>query len=272
MKEGLKALHPIQMASFRLTVSGLVFLPIVFFHFKHIKKQDMKWVVLAGFLGSGVPAFLFAFAQTHVSSSIAGALNALTPLFTLIIAYVFTSYVLTWPKIIGVLVGLSGSLILIFIRADGKFDGDFKFALLIVLATLMYGSNINLLKSKLSNYKSLYISTIPLLFISIPGFIIFLLSGGGEVLRNLEGQNLKSIAAVATLAIFGTALGLVLFNRLIQLTNAIFSSSVTYLIPVFAMIFGWLDHEEVRGIQLFGLLLILAGIYLINRRKRIETV
>ncbi len=267
IKEGLIALSPLQLAGLRIGVAGMVFWPIVFSHLRKLRKEDIKWAVLAGFLGSGVPAFLFAIAQTKVNSSAAGALNAMTPLFTLIIAAAFTGYQMTRPKVLGVLTGLIGALMIIFIRSDGNFEADFKFALLIVLATVCYGANINLIKSKLISYKPLVIATVPLFAVSVAALIAFFGSGGTDVLTDLQGQNLRSVAAIVFLGILGTSIALILFNRLIQLTDALFSSSVTYLIPVVAMVIGWMDHEDISSYQIIGLVLILLGIYLINRRK-----
>lgn len=267
IKEGLIALSPLQLAGLRIGIAGMVFWPIVFSHLRKLRKEDIKWAVLAGFLGSGIPAFLFAIAQTKVSSSAAGALNAMTPLFTLIIAAAFTGYQMTRPKVLGVLTGLIGALLIIFIRSDGNFEADFKFALLIVLATVCYGVNINLIKSKLISYKPLVIATVPLFAVSVAALIAFFGSGGTEVLTDLHGQNLRSVAAIVFLGILGTSIALILFNRLIQLTDALFSSSVTYLIPVVAMVIGWMDNEDISSYQIIGLALILLGIYLINRRK-----
>ena len=267
IKEGLIALTPMQLTGLRIGVAGMVFWPVVFSHLRKLRRQDVKWAVLSGFLGSGVPAFLFAFAQTKVNSSAAGALNAMTPLFTLIIAALFTGYQMTRPKVLGVLTGLLGALMIIFIRSDGNFEAEFKFALSIVLATICYGANINLIKTKLISYKPLFISTVPLLAVSVIAFITFFASGGADVLADLQGQNLRSTGAIVLLAILGTSIALILFNRLIQLTDALFSSSVTYLIPVVAMLIGWMDQEDISTYQIIGMVLILLGIYLINRRK-----
>ncbi|MCB9246432.1 MAG: DMT family transporter [Flavobacteriales bacterium] len=268
MKEGLKALNPVQMAAFRISISGAVFWPIAFKHIKSIKQEDLKWAVLAGFMGNGIPAFLFAIAQTRVSSSMAGALNALTPLFTLLIAFFFTKYVLGLTKILGVLTGLAGALILILLKSDGTMQGDFAFGFLIVLATLCYGGNINLIKNKLSSYRPLVIASVPLFSVSVICVALFILSGGPDVVFSGDAQATRSALAIVVLAILGTSVGLVLFNRLIQLTGAVFSSSVTYLIPVVALFIGWIDGEQVGVVQLIGLLLILTGIYLINMRVK----
>lgn len=268
IKEGLLALSPLQLSGLRIGVAGLVFWPVVFRHVKRVKRSDIKWAILAGFLGSAIPAFLFALAQTRVSGSAAGALNATTPLFTLIIAATLTGYQLTGRKVMGVLTGLVGALLIIFLRADGNFDADFGYSLLIVAATVCYGANINLIKSKLIGYKPLVIATVPLFAASIVALVIFFLSDGMDVLKNLEGQTLRSTAAIAILGILGTSVALVLFNRLIQLTDAIFSSSVTYLIPVVAMIIGWADDEAISSFQVIGLVLILFGIYLVNKRTK----
>ncbi len=276
MKEGLKVMSSIQMAAYRIALSGAIFSPFVFNHFKKIAKSDRKYVLLAGLMGSAIPSFLFAFAQKEISSSLAGVLNALTPIFTLLIAAIFTSLILSKSKIVGVVIGFLGAMALILSK---YFSGnstltffesieEVKYALLVIIATLMYGSNINLIKTKLSHYKAFVIATTPIFLVSIPAMIILLFTDWSNLDLYESEQIFKSFGAVSALAIFGTAISLILFNRLVQLSGPVFASSVTYFIPFVALFLGYKDGENIGWMQLVGMILILIGVYLINKRSK----
>ncbi len=277
MKLGLKALTPIQMAAIRISVCGIVFLPFVYRHFKKLDKPDRKFVLIAGIIGNGTPAFLFAIAQTHVNSSVAGALNATTPMFTLLIGAIFTSMVISKSKILGVIIGLVGALAIVLGKVvhnawQGGGDaismnGDVSYSLLIVLATVLYGANINIIKTKLSHYKATIISTLPLFFISIPGIIIVLSLDWSNLDHVSSKQITQSLAAVIVLGLVGTSFALYLFNRLIQLSGPVFASSVTYFIPFVALILGIFDGEKVLLVQIAGMVLILTGVHLLNKAR-----
>lgn len=279
MKEGLIVLTPRQMASFRITISGLVFLPFFFSHVKRIEKKDLKFALLGGLMGSAIPAFLFAFAQKHIDSSLAGILNSLTPIFTLIIAVVFTKIALSKSKIIGVIIGFIGASCIVIGNAltsdkvtsnvDGL--GDSKYIILVILATMLYGANINLIKNKLSQYKAFTIAIVPLVFVSIPTSIILFTSDWSNLDLHSTSQVYRSFGAIAGLAIFGTALSLILFNRLVQISGPVFASSVTYFIPFVALFFGWLTQEAISLFQIIGMILIIIGLILINKRQRTKT-
>lgn len=274
MKEGLKVMTSIQMAAFRISVCGVVFFPFVWRHFKKIEVQDRKYVLLAGLMGSGIPAFLFATAQQHINSSLAGILNAMTPIFTLIIAVIISKIMLPRTKIIGVIIGFIGAISIIIGKmyshgegVDAMDIGQVKYVLMVVFATFLYGSNINLIKNKLSKYNAFVVATTPLFMISIVAMIIMAFTDWSNIAEYQQDQVVKSFGAITALAIFGTSLSLIMFNRLVQLSGPVFASSVTYFIPFVAVFFGLLDGETVIWIQLVGMALILTGVYLINKRS-----
>lgn len=283
MKIGLEVLTPVQLAAIRLSIGGMIFLPVVLRHFRELDRQGRIFVVIAGLCGNGIPAFLFAIGQTHVNSSIAGALNALTPIFTLIIGVLFTSMVLSRLKILGILIGFLGAIAIILGRyftnqltgntiqsQDILESGPVIYTLLIVLATLLYGTNINIIKSKLSRYRAIAISTLPLFFMGIPSLFIVITSDWSNVEAASAEQNLHSIGAIVALALFGNSLSLYLFNRLIQMSGPVFASSVTYFIPIVALFLGLQDHETILPVQYAGIVLILLGVYLLRRGRNQE--
>ncbi|MFT5513041.1 MAG: drug/metabolite transporter (DMT)-like permease [Bacteroidia bacterium] len=273
MKEGLKVMTSIQMAAYRISVCGLVFFPFVLKHFKRIEPKDRKYALLAGLIGSGIPAFLFATSQKHINSSLAGILNALTPVFTVLIAVVFTKLILSKNKVFGVVIGFIGAMAIIIGKMVNAGESDIniessqvQYVLMIVLATFLYGANINLIKNKLAKYNAFVIASTPLFMISIIAMIIMAFTDWSNIQEFQQSQVIRSFTAITVLAIFGTSLSLILFNRLVQTSGPVFASSVTYFIPFVAVFLGLLDGETVLGVQILGMGLILTGVYLINRR------
>lgn len=264
IKEGLKYYDPIQLAALRILISGIVVLPLAIGKLKYIKRPDYKYLFLAGLIGSAIPAFLFALAQTRISSSLTGALNSLTPIFTLLIAAGLIGIKFSKGKILGVMLGLVGALLLILSKSSSSIEGDYLYALLVVLATVMYGSNVNLIKQKFQDYPTILVTAFPLVFVSGIG-LGTLIYTGFELDVNHQ-QALRSFGSIAILAIFGTALALLLFNRLLKMTDAVFASTVTYLIPVVALFWGWCDGEEIGLLQNVGLIVIMVSIALTRKK------
>lgn len=262
MKEGLKTFSSFEVAAYRITLAGLALLPFVRWKKIQIKKGDFKYFALSGILGSGIPAFLFTAAQTKISSSLAGALNSLTPIFTLFIGVAFLGVSYHKFNIVGVFVGIAGAFFLIF-QKGVMFE--WSHALLAVLATLFYGTNVNLIKHKLSAYPSLLVAALPLAVISAIGFLLLLFLHPHPIWTDF--QTLKSFSAIVVLAVVGTAISLIFFNNLIQQTSAVFASSVTYLIPIVAMTWGFFMQEVITIYQIVGLTLILVAIWLIRFKK-----
>lgn len=261
MKEGLKEFSSVQVAALRMFIAGVVLLPF-------IKKKDLaeakpQWhyFALSGLLGSGIPALLFTAAQVHISSSLAGALNGLTPLFTLIVGVLFLGVKFNKLKLYGVLFGLAGA----FLLSSSESLTFNNYSLLVILATLCYGVNVNIIKHKLAAYNPMLVAAFPLAFLALFSFIILLFTG--MPLDLASPQYLRAGGAILILSIIGTALSLVLFNRLIKNTTAVFASSVTYLIPIVALFWGFVDDEVISLYQLGGLGSILIAIWLIKKSK-----
>ena len=225
-------------------------------------RKDYAFFALSGILGSGVPAFLFTIAQTKVSSSLAGALNGLTPLFALLVGVIFLNMSMGKYKALGVILGLLGAFLLIFHKG---LEFEVFHTILIVLATICYGINVNIIKHKLGHYPPLFVAAFPLAIVGLLSLIVLLFLGFD--LNFDVTQTSRSFGAVVILAIVGTAISLVLFNKLIQHTTAVFASSVTYLIPIVAITWGYLDNELITLNQIVGLAFILIAIWLIRKEK-----
>lgn len=262
MKEGLKFYSSYQIAAMRISFSGLALIPFVNWKKLDIKRSDYKYFIISGFLGSAIPAFLFPLAQTRISSSLAGAINGLTPLFALIVGVTFLGVKFSRLKAFGVILGLAGAVFLI-IGQDIQFE--FSHVMMAIVATLCYGINVNIIKQKLDNYPPLLVAALPLAIISIAGFAV--LSYLGLNINVHDMQFIYSFGATLLLAFIGTSISLIMFNRLIQQTNTVFATSVTYLIPIVALFWGLFDHEKILYNHFIGLIFIIGAIWMIRKDK-----
>lgn len=265
IKKGLLIYTPTEVAALRLASAAAALAPFALWRLRRVKGK--QWLVLlsVGMTGSLLPAFLFAFAQTQLDSGITGALNALTPLFTLIIgALVFHQWV-SRRTMVGLAIGFIGTLILVLVQGNGEVALN-AYAFFIVLATICYGLNLNFIKNYLPDLSPITITGVSLLMV-LPVAILYL-TGPADVAAKLAAseQAWWSLLAVVTLGVVGTALALILFNHLVQIASAIFASSVTYLIPIVAVTLGVLDGELISLYQVGGMVLILLGVWSANRQ------
>ncbi|UFH52261.1 DMT family transporter [Spirosoma sp. KNUC1025] len=267
IKRSLVAFQPEQVAGGRLVFALLFFSP---FLAGQSRQADVRaavrhrWVALlaSGIVGFVIPAFLFAEAGVHLNSSLAGALNSLSPLFTLIIGGVFFGQVLKIRQVVGILLGLAGSLLLVFFSATGSFQIN-GYALLVVLATLCYGLNTNLIGRYLKHLPAV-VSTAWLFAFAGPIALLTLMPTD-FLDRVLASQNRWSLGALVTLGVFGSGLMSIFFNRVMQLSSPLFAASVTYLIPIVALLWGFLDGETIYTAQFAGMGICLLGIWLVNK-------
>lgn len=267
MKRGLTVFQPGQVASIRMFASFLCLLPFVARRMGELNGKQWAFVAASGLLGNGIPAFLFATAQQQVPSAMAGMLNSLTPVFTLLIGYLVFKTEVSFAKVLGVLVGLSGAVSLIWFSNGSHWSGASWMALLIVAATVMYACSVNIIRHKLASVDSILLSGFALFVVGPPtGIYLFFSTGFMETMTTQPGA-WEALGYVLILGVFGTAISLVLFNKLIKISGAIFASSVTYLIPLVALSWGFIDGEPVRWYHVISLAAILFGVYLINFRK-----
>ena len=266
IKKGLTGLTPIQLGSLRVIVTTIIIAPIGYQKIKHIPKQKMKWVALSAFVGSFFPAYLFAFAETEISSSITAVIVSLTPLFTLLISVFVFGEELLKKQVLGVLIGFTGIIVLI---NNELFSSSFNilYIMFIVLAAFCYAVNANVLKYKLSNIPALGIVFMSFLFMFIPAFIILCFSDFPFSDFTSDPLIIESIIYIIILALFGTAIAKVLYIKLLAISTPVFSVSTTYLMPVVAIFWGLLDGEEFKLTQFTGTAIILLGVYLVTKKK-----
>ena len=265
MKKALIDLTPIQAGALRIIFTAITLLIAGFNTIFSITKKEWYYIFLTAVLGTFFPAFLFAYAIQNIDSSIASILNSLTPLNTLIVGAMFYGFTFLRKQFIGIIIGLIGSVFLILKGAEVNPDQNYFYSIFIVLASIGYAFNVNILKKHLNNLNALTITTGNFVILIIPALIILWFSDFFEV--NYIYKAKSSLFYMIILSIFGTAIAKTLFNRLVQISSPIFSSSVTYLIPIVAIFWGVIDGEKIHISQLFAGSFILFGIYLTNRQE-----
>ena len=268
MKDSSIALSGAQIAGLRIFSAGLVFVPFAFFHFSKIPRQKIGTVILSAVFGNLLPAFLFAIAMTKIDGSLGGILNSLTPICVIVIGITFFKDKIKSQKIVGVLTGFTGLVLLTLIPAiTGEKTislNNFNYTLLILLATFLYGINVNMVGHYLQGLNPIHIATVSLAFMTIPTGIILWQQGFFQLdFNNALVKN--AVITTTALGIVGSAVATALFYVLVQKAGALFASLVTYGIPFIALILGFFDKEKITWIEIICLSIILLGVYLANR-------
>ena len=266
MKLSLKGLSPIQVGALRMIISAIFLLLVGFNKLTLIKKYHWKYIVLNALLGTFFPVFLFAYAVQQIDSGIVAILNSLTPFNTLIFGALVFGFAFQKKQIIGIIIGLIGTMTLILNGATLNPDQNYWFALLILVASIGYAFNVNMIKKHLNDLSALSITAGNFVLMIIPASIILVFTGFFSEFEVNE-SNMASLGYVTVLAVLGTGVAKILFNRIVQMTSPIFASSVTYLIPIVAIIWGVLDGEKLSTTQLVAGVIIIFGVYLVNKKK-----
>ena len=267
IKKGLVGLTAIELGSIRIIISALALIPFTFNRLKEITFKQWKWIIISAFVGSFFPAFLFAFAEQEIDSSVASILNSIVPLNTIIIGLVLFGIKSTKRQIIGVLLGFFGAYQLIISGMNLNPDQNYFYSGLVIICSFLYAFNVNIIKKYLQELSAVVIATGHFIVILIPSIIVLLISDFNfEKLQSTETQT--SLFYVVLLAIFGTTLAKILFNKLINISSAVFASSVTYSMLIVSIFWGILDGENFSFNQLFATVIIVLGILLTNNKSR----
>jgi len=265
IKKGLVAYNPVQLACLRVSLSGLAFFPIYMAYRKKVDWKNWKYFLVVGLGGTFIPAFLYALAQTKLNSSITGVLGALTPLNTILIAVLFFSVKAKRNEWLGVLLGLIGAIILITFGSSLEVSNSLFYGALVFIATACYGLSSNVVKSKLQNVNPLALSSAAFVLIVPPAILLLPVIGVNEVLMN-HPEGWSSLGYITLLSLLGTAMASILFFYLVQRTNPIFASTVSYLIPIIALGWGQVDGEAIGWVHFIGMAIILYGVYLTRQK------
>ena len=267
IKWALESLSPLQVGAIRILAASLFLSPLAILKLRKLPLKTNLLLLLIGVVGSFGPAFLFAVAQTELPSSLTGVLNALTPLFVIIMGALFFKKRILPATGLGIVVGFVGTSILI-LGGSAEGIGAFNaYALLVVLATIMYGVNLNIIKYFLSEIDALAITSVSLLFVGpLAAGVLFSTDFVARISES--AQALEGLFYVSLLGVVGTAIALILFNYMVKISDPVFASSVTYLIPIVAIVWGIADGEQLFPIHIVGIALILVGVWLANRARK----
>lgn len=271
MHDSQLGLSAAQIAGLRIFSAGLVFVPFAYFHFRSIPGNKRGLVILSAVFGNLLPAFLFAEAITRLDSSLAGILNALTPICVVVVGITFFKDKIKRQKIVGVLTGFLGLVLLTILpvlldHKNMSFD-NLSYTLLIVLATFLYGINVNLVGHHLQGLNPIHNATVSLAFMTIPSGILLWQQGFFQ-LDFADAVTKKAVLETVALGVAGSAIATALFYVLVQRAGILFASLVTYGIPFVALFWGFLDGEKITWVQLLCLGIILLGVYLANRPEK----
>jgi drug/metabolite transporter (DMT)-like permease len=266
MKKGLVVYSHHVVAALRISLAAIVLIPFAIKAFNKVKTKDWKYLIFVGAIGNGIPAFLFTYAQTEVSSSLTGMLNALVPIFSLIIGAIMFQTKPLKTQIIGILIGLVGACGLILSNGLPTENSNFFFILLIVIATICYGLSVNVIKTYLREIKSIHITALS--FISLAPFTIAYLFSTDfiEVTLN-DPASFNALIYIGILSVIGTSIAIILFNLLIKNTTTVFATSVTYLIPIVAIFWGLFDGETINFYQIISAAITLLGIHFTSKNS-----
>lgn len=266
IKKGLLHLTPVQLGALRILISAGFLVLVGISNLHKVKIKQVKYIALSSLVGVFLPTFLFAFAQTRINSSVAAILNSLTPLSALLLGLFVFGIRFQSRQIAGVFVGLAGALLLIL--GGGAIDeiGYLGYALMVVVASVGYALDVNIIKKYLHDINPLTLASWNFILLIIPTGIILFYSGFFNLSIHEPGLQ-NSLLAITILAVFGTGMGKILFNKLIQVSSPVFAASVTYMMPVVSVVLGTLDGEQLKPLQIAGGFIVLMGVYLSRQRS-----
>jgi drug/metabolite transporter (DMT)-like permease len=272
MKRGLEHYTHQQLALLRISITFLFLLPFAIKSIYKVNAKKLGLMAIVGIIGNGIPAFLFAKAQTGIDSSLAGILNSVTPLFALIIGVVFFKSKAKWYNVLGVFLGLAGTVGLMSVSGGKSLEFNFGYGIYIVIATLLYAINLNVVKSFLKDTDAVTITSYAFLTIGIPALIYLLSMTDFVTVIRTRPDALEGLGYIAILGIFGSAIAVILYNKLIKTSGVLFAASVTYMMPIVAVFWGIADGENFELIYVLWITVILLGVFLVNYTFHKETI
>ena len=266
IKKALITLNPFEIGALRLKLASFVLLPFLAKNLKEIRKKDYVILFISGIVGNVLPYFLYPIAQTRIDSATSGVLTSLTPLFALIIGVLFYKLKATKKNIVGLIIGFIGTVLLIMFSSQSDGLNIDYYGLFVVLATLLYGINLNLVKYHLNHLKPITITSFSI--VSILPITVYILLSATPFLTHFYNFSNYSLefGYVFILGVLGTSIATIIFYNLIKIKDTVFASMVTYLMPLVAILFGVIDGEVINAIQMFGMALIMIGVF-INGEK-----
>ena len=267
IKWGLVALTPLQLGSLRLLVTTIALLIVGYRSLRGLSKYHLKWLAITGYVGTFFPAFLFAFAQQYIDSAIAAILNALTPLLTIIFGLLFFRIDILKKQYFGVGIGLLGSIGLVWGGLQTASNINPIYTLLILAASCCYAINIHFIKIHLAQVGVMAITLGNFVFMAPAALVVLICSDFFTPQTFSHPEIYPAIGYITILALAGSAFAKYLFNKFVKITSAVFASSVTYTLPIVALLWGVYDGEVITQFQLLSTAVILVGVYLSHTKK-----
>lgn len=268
IKKGLVVYSAGEVGALRILSACIFLLPLSLPKLRKLSARHLKLLFGMGLLGSFIPAFLFAIGQTRLDSGITGVLNGLVPIFVLLVGALFFKQKFEKAKYLGIFLAFVGTAILLTAGSGGGLSGFNYYAIFIVIATMCYGINLNFIKQYLADLNAVVITSVSLLLVGpLAAVYLFVGTDFTEKLAVAPGA-LEALGYISLLGVMSTSIALILFNRLVQITTPIFTSMVTYLIPIVAIAWGIFDGETLVTGQLIGMGAILVGVFITNRKKK----
>lgn len=273
MKEGLKGFDPLELALIRMSVAALCFLPFALRHFRDLSTREIGLLFVVGLTGNALPAFLYAKSETVLPSAVVGVLTSMVPIFALILAWLFFRQRFPLSNVIGIVIGIVGAALLAIAGSpEADRSTNLAYAGLVLIATLSYGTNVNLVKGFFAKRSPVLVTSVALTTVGIPSLLFLLVETSFVSTLRTNPAAPAALGYIAILGAFGTAISVLLFNQLLQAGTIIFATSVTYTIPIVAVLWGIVLHEQFTAIHALGFAIILAGVWLANRRPAAAAV
>jgi drug/metabolite transporter (DMT)-like permease len=269
IKKSLDHFSPYQVGALRVLIAGIILMPVAVSKYKLFPKKHLKWLILAAVTGNFIPMFLFPIAEKELSSSIAGIINSMMPIFVIIVGALVWKFETTQRQMIGTFISFTGVCLLAF---GGEGDGArFKLIpiLLLLLATLCYAISTTTVKSRLMEVSSTVLSAFVFSFVLfLPSLIALILTGFFSTF-SFDENHLTGLMFVSLLSVFGTGLAMMMNYRLLKVSSPLFASTVTLLMPIVAIIWGVLDGEKLSAVQFVGAGIIIAGLIFLRAKASI---
>lgn len=261
----VRELPPLTVVLARVFIAALALLPLFWYMGHTLPKSIHSWLPFfgMGLLNNVIPFGLIFAGQTHITVGLSSIINAMTPLFAVIVLASFQQERLTVNRFIGVLLGLLGVAVL---RGfDGPVDaGQSLGILLCVGAAISYAFAALWGRKFLVGVAAVKSATCQLVCSTLIMIVVVSLVDQPWTLEMPSGQTMWSIL---TLGIFGTALAYIVFFRILSRAGAGNAMLVTLLIPITAMFLGNLFLDEAIKIkEIVGALIIAAGLLFIDGR------
>ena len=271
IKHSLTSFSPIQISVLRMIISAVVLSPFLPRALQKVNKKQYLTIIIIAIIGSFLPAFLYPLAQQRISSSLAGIINAFTPICTFGIGVFFFGIKNELSKRFGAIIAFIGALVLILFKSKVELNAELSFLLIAFIVPFLYGINSNVIKKNLNMISGLHLTA--LLYFSLSIFCIpiaiYTESFDQIIIALNEGNAFYHLLA---LSILGSAIAMALFNILIKKVNIMFAASVTYLMPIVALIIGFFDDEKIVWNDIVGLILILIGVLIMNNVISLNTI